>query len=119
LELTDSSALVTVLALHRGVSPQKREAILVIFDLLNSSIPTLDRVALGAVRAHLALMHVGVAVRTVLADIGKDRLYVALRTLHFFVHAPQRVRGFVVIEFRGGLNRLPTRRSVAVLTGDS
>jgi hypothetical protein len=115
LELTDSSALVAILALHRGVSAQKREAILVILDLLDSNIPTLDGVALGAVRAHLALVHVSVAVLTLLAHVGKDWLYVALRAWHFFVHATQGVLGFVVIELWIGPNRLPTRRSVTVL----
>jgi len=107
---------VAILALHRSVGPQKRKAILVIFDLLDSNVPSLDRVTLRTIRAHLALMDVGVAVRTVLAHIGKDRLYMALRALHFFVQAPQRVRGFVVIELRRRPNGLPSRRRVTVLT---
>ena len=116
LKLADSSALVAILALYRRVRPQQRKAILVILDLLYGNVPALHRVALGAVRAHLALMHVRVAVLTLLAHVGKDGLNMALRALHFFVHASQRVAGFVVIEFRRGANGLPTRRRVTVLT---
>ncbi|HKV63102.1 MAG TPA: hypothetical protein VJO16_14400 [Candidatus Acidoferrum sp.] len=105
-----------ILALHCGVRPQKREAILVILDLLDSNIPTLDRVTLGAVRAHLALMHVGMAVLAILAHVREDWFYMALCTLHFFVHAAQWVFGVVVIELWRGFNRLPTGRGVAVLT---
>ena len=115
LELTHCSALVAIFALHRGVSPQKREAILVILDLSDSNIPPLDCVTLSAVRAHLALMHVRVAVLAIFGHVRKDRLYMALRALHFFVHAPQRIPGFAVIELRVGSNGPPTRCCVTIL----
>ena len=115
LELPNRSALVAVLALHGGVSAEKREAILVILNLLNGIVPTENRVALRAVRAHFPLVNVGVAVLAILADVGKDWLGVALHALHFFVHAAKRIFGVVVIEFRHGLDRTPTRSGVTVL----
>jgi len=107
-----------VLALHRGVSAEKREAILVILDLLYGIVPTKNRVALRAVRAHFALVNIGVAILTILAHICEYRFYVALRALHFLVHAAQWIVRFVVIEFRDRANRPPARSGVAVLAGN-
>src|SRR2546421_5219386 len=108
----------TVLALHRGVSAEKREAILVILDLLNGIIPTKNGVALRAVRAHFALVNIGVAILTILAHIREYRFYVALRALHFLMHAAQWVVRLVVIEFRNGADRAPTRGGVAFVVGE-
>jgi hypothetical protein len=64
-------------------------------------------VALLAIRAHLALMNVGVAVCALRAHIGENHLGVALSACHSFMQAAQRVLGGVVIEFRDGSNRFP------------
>ena len=108
----------TVLALHRGVSAEKREAILVILDLLNGIVPTKNRVARSAVRAHFALVNIGVAILTIFANICEYRFYVALRALHLLMHAAQGVVRFVVIEFRNGTDGAPTRGGVAILAGN-
>jgi len=108
----------TVLALHRGVSAEKREAILVILDLLNGIVPTKNGVALRAVRAHFALVNIGVAILTIFANICEYRFYVALRALHLLMHAAQGVVRFVVIEFRNGTDGAPTRGGMAILAGD-
>jgi len=106
---------VAILALHRGVSAEKREAILVILNLLNGIVPTKNRVTLRAIRAHLALVNIGVAILTILPHIREYRFYVALRALHFLVHAAQRVVRFGVIEFGDRANGAPARSGVAVL----
>jgi hypothetical protein len=106
---------VAILALHRGVSAEKREAILVILNLLNGIVPTKNRVTLCAIRAHLALVNIGVAILTILPHIREYRFYVALRALHFLVHAAQRVVRFVVIEFGYRANGAPARSGVTVL----
>jgi len=115
LELAHCSAFVAILALHRGVRAEQRKTILVIFHLLCCNIPALHRVALRAIRAHLPLVNVRVALFAILADIGKHRLDVALVALHFFMQAPQRVIRLVVIEFRNRANGLPARGRVTVL----
>jgi len=56
-------------ALHRGVSAQKREAILVILNLLNGIVPTKNGVATRAVRAHFPLVNIGVAILTFLPHL--------------------------------------------------
>ena len=104
-----------ILALHRGVSAEKREAILVILNLLNGIVPTKNGVTLRAIRTHLALVNIGVAILTILPHIREYRFYVALRTLHFLVHAAQRIVRSVVIEFGDRANGAPARSSVAVL----
>ena len=104
-----------ILALHRGVSAEKREAILVILNLLNGIVPTKNGVTLRAIRAHLALVNVGVAILTILPHIREYRFYVALRALHLLVHAAQRIVRFVVIEFGDRANGAPARSGVAVL----
>jgi hypothetical protein len=114
LELPHCRSLVAVLALHRGVRPQQWKAVLMILHLLDGVIPALHRVALRTVGAHLPLVDVSVTVLAVLAHVGEHGLDVALRALHFFVHAAQGILGFVVIELRNGADGAPTRGCVAV-----
>ena len=89
-----------------------------ILNLLYGIVPTENRVALRAVRAHFALVNIGVAILTVLAHVCEYRLYVALRALNSLVHAAQRILCFVVIKFRDGANGAPARGGVAVLAGN-
>jgi len=116
-ELPHRRSLVTVVALHRRVGAQQREAVLVIFHLLRGNVPALHRVALRAVRAHLPLVNVGVAIFAILADIREHGLGVALGARHFFVHSPQRILRLIVVEFRYGPNGPPTRGRMTVLAG--
>ena len=99
-----------IFALHRGVRTEKRETILVIFDLRDGNLPAKHRVALRAVGAEFALMNVGVAISAVLADVRKDRFYVTLVTFHFFMHAAERIVGLVVVEFWHGADGPPGSR---------
>jgi hypothetical protein len=87
LELPHCGTLVAILALHRGVSSQEWEAILVILNLLDGNIPPEHGVTLRAIRPHLPLVNIGVTILALLADISKDRLNVALLARHFFVQA--------------------------------
>jgi hypothetical protein len=57
-----------------------------------------------------------VAVRALRSYIAEDRLGVALRATHAFVHAAQRIFRCVVIEFRNSSDGLPSTQGVAVLT---
>jgi hypothetical protein len=118
LELPDSSALLTGIAVHRGVSADQREAIQVLIDLLDRNVPALYRVALLAVGAHLALVDVRVTINALRTHISKDRLRVALGATHALVHAAQRILGRVVIKLRDGADRLPPAQGVTVLAGD-
>ena len=89
-----------------------------VFDLLRSYGPALDRMALFAIRAHLSAVNVGllVTISAVLADVLKDRLHVTRDALHLFVHAAEGIVGLVVVEFRDCADRFPTRSCVTVLT---
>ena len=89
-----------------------------IFDLLHSDIPALNGVTLRTVRAHPSLVHVGMTVLAILPDIRENRLHVALRALHFFMHTAQRIPGLVVIEFRVRLDRAPRAHLVTVVARD-
>ncbi len=100
------------------MSPEKRKAILVIFDLLGGEIPSFDGMALRAIGAHLAAVNVSVAIRAVFADVSEDGFDVALNTFHFFVHAAQGILGFGVVEFGNGADRAPSRGSVAIFARD-
>lgn len=114
LILPDCRALVASLARHGGVRAEKREAILVIFKLLRRNRPTEHGMAARAIRAHLALVDVRMAVLTILTDVCKNWIYVASGTLHFFVHAAERVFRFVMIELRNFADRPPCRGGMAV-----
>ena len=109
--------LVARFALHRRVRTEQREAIQVILNLLNSNVPSLNRMALFTILPQLMPVNVFVrmAVHAILADVGEHRLYVALYTLNFLVHAPQRISGLVVIELGYRANGTPGCSSVAVL----
>jgi hypothetical protein len=87
LELTYRRALVTRVAIDRGMRPDQREAIQVLIDLLNRNIPTLDGVTLFAVGAHLGLMNVRVTLAALRSDIREDGLDVALRAGNALVHS--------------------------------
>lgn len=63
-------------------------------------------------------MDVGVAVGTLRAYVAKYRLGVALDAIYFCVHAPQRIAGRIVVEFRDGADRFPTRLCMAILAWD-
>ena len=56
---------------------KQRKTILVILHLLRRDIPAPDRMALRAIRTHLAAMNIRVAVSAVLAGVGE---YDALNT---------------------------------------
>jgi hypothetical protein len=114
-ELSDSSTLVTFVALHHSVRAKQRESVEVLLDRLIRDIPTRDGVALGAIGPHLTAMNVGVAVRAIFPDIREDRLDVALRAGNFFVHAAKGISRGVVVEFRNSANRNPACICVAVL----
>lgn len=107
LELTHRRALVTGVAIHRGVRADQREAIQVLVDLLHGNVPALYGVALLAVGAHLALVNIRVAVCAFLAHVCEHGLDVALGTGHSFVHAAQGIFRGVVVEFRDRSDRLP------------
>jgi hypothetical protein len=113
--LSDRSALVTLVALHHSVRPEKRESIGVILNGLHGDVPTGDGVALGAIGPHLTAMNVGVAVRAIFPDISEDRFDVALRAGNFFVHAAKGISRGVVVELRNGADRNPACICVAVL----
>jgi hypothetical protein len=116
LELANGRTFVAIFALHRGVSTEQRETILVIFHLLDSNIPSLNGVALSAIRAHFPLVNIGVTILTILACVDEHGLDMALRALHFFVHAAKGILGLVVVEFRDCADGAPTRGGVAVFT---
>ena len=84
------------------------------FDLLRGLIPAVNRVALGAIGAHLATVNVRVTIGAILGDVYEDWLDVALNAVHLFVQAAKRVLRFVVIKFGNRTNGAPARSGVAV-----
>lgn len=101
-------------AIHGGVRAKEWEAVLVVLQLLRGNIPALHGVTLCTVGPKLAAMNVGVAIGAILANIGENRFYVAERASHLFVHAAQRIFGFVVIELGDSADGPPAGSSVAV-----
>ena len=105
-----------VVALNGGVGTEKREAVLVILHLLRGDIPTLYGVTLGAIRTHLAAMNVRVTIGAILTNIRENGLDVAGDAFDVFVHTPQGIVSFVVIEFGNGTDGTPTSGGMTVLT---
>lgn len=118
LELSNRSALMAILALQSGVGSQQREAVLMILHRLHCDVPALHRMTLSAIRAHFPLMHVRVAVLAIFGHISENWFYVALRALHFFMHAAQWIFRFIVVEFRNRFDGAPSGSRMAVFARD-
>ena len=108
LELSYGGALVARVTTHCRVCARERKPVHVLVDLLDRNVPTFHRVALFAVRAHLRLVNVRMALAALCSDIREHRLGVALRARNPFVHSAQRIFCGVVIELWNGANRLPS-----------
>ncbi len=88
-----------LLALHQRVRTHQREAIGMVLDGLQRNLPPLHRMALRAIGAKLAAVNIGMAVRTLRADVLEHHAGVALRAGYILMHPAQRISGKVVIEF--------------------
>ena len=104
-----------LLALHHGMRADERKPVEVLLDRLHGNLPAENRVALRAVRAELRAVNVSMAIGAVFSDVGENRLGVASRAGHFFVHTAKRVARGVVVEFRDGANGGPARVRMAIL----
>jgi len=109
LKLPCGSALVTSLTFYRRMRADEREAILMVTNRGYGNLPAFDGVAGFTIRAELAAVNVGMAIRTFLPHIRKNEFHMALGALHLFVHAAQRVAGLVVVKFRDASDGLPTQ----------
>lgn len=87
IELSDCSHFVARVAIHHGVSPDQRKAVLMLVDIVNGDLPAIHPVTQVALSTVLAAMKVGVAVLTLLSDIAEHGIDVALLAGHFGVHA--------------------------------
>ena len=74
-------------AIYRRVRSGKREAIVMLLDLLHADLPSLNRVALLAVGSQLPPVNIGMAILAALPHIRKHRLHMALHAGHRLVHA--------------------------------
>lgn len=119
LKLADRSALVTGVAVHARMSSDQRETVQMLVDLLNGNMPAFDGVALFAVSAHLPLVNVRVAVRTLGTHIGEDHLGVALGASHALMQSAQGVPGGVVVKLRHRPDGFPSAQGVTVLAGNA
>ena len=93
----------------------QRKAILVILNLLNRNLPSLDGVALLTAGAELAFVNVGVAIRAFRPDVAENQFRMTGGAGHLLVHAAQRIPGLVMIELRDTADGLPTAESVTIL----
>lgn len=103
---------------HR-VRAEKREAVLMTLNRLNTGFPALDAVATPAVGPELPAVQIRMTILALLSDIGEDLLHVTRCARHAQVHTAQRVLGLpVMIELGDYANRTPTGIRVTVLTSD-
>src|SRR5260370_22930132 len=106
----------TSVAGQSGVSADQGEPVLVLLDVLDGNLPSLDRMAVLAVGSELSAVDIGVAVSARVANVRKQQLGVALSArAHGRVHATHRIPGLAVIKIRHRTNWFPTRTGVAGL----
>ena len=118
IELSDGSRRVACITIHNRVRTDQRETILVLVDVVHRHSPAVHvvtQVALGTVSAS---MNVGMAVLTLLAGVGENRVDVTLLTGNFRMEATQRKSCFAMIKLRPRSQREPAFAGMAVLTGD-
>ena len=96
----------------------QREPIFVNAYRLQGHVPADYAVALFAIRAELTPVDIGVAVGTLRAYVAEYGFGMALNAIYLCVHAPQGIAGRIVVEFRDGTDRFPTRLCVAILAWD-
>ena len=118
MELAIGPALVTGIAVHRGVRSGQGKAVVVLLDLLNRHLPPPDRVAGLAIGSQLPLVNISMAVLAALSNVAEHRLDVALSAGDGLVHAAQRIARPVVVEFWNGSNRLPPACGMTILAGN-
>ena len=114
-ELPRRRSLVALLALHKCVRASQGEAVLVVLDGVDRNLPALDGMAALAIRAKLPPVNVSVTVRAVRTGVLEDQAGVALGARYLLMHASQRIRRMIVIEFRVRTNWFPTCVCMAVL----
>src|SRR5260370_6526249 len=106
----------TSVAGQSGVSADQGEPVLVLLDVLDGNLPSLDRMAVLAVGSELSAVDIGVAVSARVANVRKQQFGVAVSArAHGRVHATQRIPGLAVIKIRHRTNWFPTRTGVAGL----
>jgi hypothetical protein len=106
-ELTHGRLLMARIALHQRVRSHQREAVLVVSNRLQRSLPALHRVAVSAIGAELAAMDIGMAVAALRTHVLEHHAGVALTATYVLVHAAQRISGQIVVECGIGADRLP------------
>ena len=80
-KLAHGFALMAVGTFQQRVGSEQREAIVMLLQLIGANVPPLDGMALGAIRAELAAVNIGVAVCTIAADVFEHQIGVALRAV--------------------------------------
>ena len=117
IELPDGPDGVAGIAIHGGVRPDEREAVLVLIDVVDGDLPAGIAVAYVALGAILAAVQISVTVLALPPDVGEKRVGVAIRASYVGVHAAQRETGLAMIKFgrleKGG----PGLCGVAVFAG--
>jgi hypothetical protein len=113
-ELSCSGIRVAVIALQQGMRPYQRKPILVIADLLQRDLPTLDRMAAFAVRSELAAVNIRVAVGASGTDILENQTDMAFCATHLFMHSPQWIARVIVVELGIGSDGLPTGERMTI-----
>lgn len=79
LKLTVRRTFVAGVAVHGGMRPGQRKAIVVLLDLLDRHLPSAYCVTRLAICSQLPFVNIGVTVLAALARIGENRLDVTLR----------------------------------------
>jgi hypothetical protein len=116
--ISDRSVFVALRAFHDGMRAEERKSVEVLRNRLDRYLPAENRVALGAIGAELTAVNIRVAIGTILANVGENRLHMAARAGYFFVHTAKGVTRGVMVKFGNGANRGPACARVAIFTGN-
>ena len=118
IKRTHRPHLVARVAIHHGVRPDQREAVLVLINVVDGDLPTRVAVARITLRGVPAAMDIGVAVLALVMRLREDQVGMAIRAADFGMQTTQGESRLPMIELRDCADRLPSDCRVAVLAGD-
>ena len=110
--------LVARIAIHHGVRPDQREAILMLIDVVDGDLPPGVAVARVTLRGIPTPVNIGVAVLALVVRLGENQVGMTIRAADFRVQSAQRKACLAVIKLGNRSNRRPPLRRVAILARD-
>jgi hypothetical protein len=109
---------VTGITVDRRVRPDKREAVLMLIDVVDRHLPSGVPMADVTLRRVLSAMNVRVTILALISNFGEYQVGVAVLATNALMHPTQSEAGRPMIELQNVAKGFPTLGSMAILARD-